>query len=509
MIAYLPFRNPRYVERHHPSGATCPPSSSRCSARPPSPRRGAPSRPRRRQAMALLAFLPARAAPAQPGALAGLLWGESPEVEARASLRQALKHLRDALGDAPARRPGPVRAHRAARVRRARVPARRRASDPARAAAFDVPRFLQGFSVRHAPQFEEWLVATRDGAPPAVPRRARAPGRARGDGAVALARRRRLRRALARRRPALRRGRPAGGRRRATWAGNRVGGAPALRRVSRPRLRKETGCEPSRALEALVRRVEADQSAARHDAGRSPTSGTLNAPPFEASLIGRENAVAHADRGLEAGEPRSGTDRAGRRRVRGREVAARRRVPALGRRGRRNRAARPELRPAGGSPLRAGGRGAARRARRAGAGGHVAPEWLAEVARLVPELRERFPGTARRCRPPRPTEGWRLFEGVAQLIAARRGRAAGRDRDRRSAVVRRGQLPAPPLSRPAAGAGPGALARHAHAGRGRARRARRRGSAARSAPRRTPTCVTLGAADRGGGLAAAPGDGAS
>ena len=50
--------------------------------------------------LALLAYLMLEPRPHTREALAGLLWGESPEAEARASLRQALKQLRDVLGDA-------------------------------------------------------------------------------------------------------------------------------------------------------------------------------------------------------------------------------------------------------------------------------------------------------------------------------------------------------------------------------------------------------------------------
>ena len=49
--------------------------------------------------LALLTYLVLEPGPHTREELAGLLWGESPEPEARASLRQAIKHLRDALGD--------------------------------------------------------------------------------------------------------------------------------------------------------------------------------------------------------------------------------------------------------------------------------------------------------------------------------------------------------------------------------------------------------------------------
>ena len=46
------------------------------------------------------------------------------------------------------------------------------------------------------------------------------------------------------------------------------------------------------------------------------------------------------------------------------------------------------------------------------------PQWLAEVARVVPELRDTIlRRSARRARDA-PADGWRLFEGVAQVLAA-------------------------------------------------------------------------------------------
>src|SRR6185437_12570696 len=45
--------------------------------------------------LGLLAYLALTGGSHTREELAGLLWGESPEAEARASLRQALKHLRD------------------------------------------------------------------------------------------------------------------------------------------------------------------------------------------------------------------------------------------------------------------------------------------------------------------------------------------------------------------------------------------------------------------------------
>ena len=49
--------------------------------------------------LALLAFLVLEPRPHRREALTALLWSEYPDDNARASLRQALSHLRDALGD--------------------------------------------------------------------------------------------------------------------------------------------------------------------------------------------------------------------------------------------------------------------------------------------------------------------------------------------------------------------------------------------------------------------------
>src|SRR5215203_3369931 len=49
--------------------------------------------------LGLLAFLALEPGPHRLEELTALLWGDSPEEKARASLRQALTHLRDALDD--------------------------------------------------------------------------------------------------------------------------------------------------------------------------------------------------------------------------------------------------------------------------------------------------------------------------------------------------------------------------------------------------------------------------
>src|SRR2546425_12436481 len=69
-----------------------PPSAS-VSRAPPGPGMGAAKN------LALLAYLALEPGSHSRESLAALLWGESPEQAARASLRQALRRLRAAVGD--------------------------------------------------------------------------------------------------------------------------------------------------------------------------------------------------------------------------------------------------------------------------------------------------------------------------------------------------------------------------------------------------------------------------
>lgn len=365
------------------------------------------------KAMALLAYLQLERRPQSRETLAGLLWGESPEVEARASLRQAVKHLRDILGDV-------LRAERATvhlpEPLGCDVTEFRALLDeaPARAAEYDVPRFLEGFSVRKAPQFDEWTVATRDVLlrqyHDALDRAAReAMAQWRWREAVDFADRWLASDPLADEAAQLAV--------EARYLGGHRGGA--LRRYSEYRelLRKETGGEPSRALEALIRRVESDQGGAD-----TPSVITdewyINAPTFEASLIGRDGqwtslsaAWKRASRGkgqivLIEGESGVGKSRLtdeflrwvvadGATVLRGRSYDRRAGIPY--------EPVVEALRSALAAPGLAG----------------TAPEWLGEAARLVPEIRDRFPALSQAA--PEAGESWRLFEGVSQLLAALAG----------------------------------------------------------------------------------------
>ena len=110
--------------------------------------------------LALLAYLALEPGPHTREELAGLLWGESSETEARASLRQALKHLRTTIGEI-------IYTERSVVALGASIECdvcefkRLVVQEPSCALSADIPRFLAGFSVRHAPHFDEWMAATR------------------------------------------------------------------------------------------------------------------------------------------------------------------------------------------------------------------------------------------------------------------------------------------------------------------------------------------------------------
>lgn len=358
--------------------------------------------------LALLAFLTLERRAHSRETLAGLLWGESPEAEARASLRQALKHLRDSVGDllradrSVVELTGPI----ACDVLEFLAAAER---DPTQAGAFEVARFLQGFSIRHAPAFEEWVASTRT---------------------ALLRRQHQVLDRLAREAMTQWRWRDA-----AELADRWLAGDPvsdeaaqlavearylagnrsaALSRYAefRTQLQAEAGCEPSRALQALVQRIEADR--ATRDSRPITDEWYAHAPSFEASLVGREpqwKALTAAWKRVNRGDGRivllEGESGVGKSRLADeflRWIVAEGGTVLRGRCYDR-RAGVPY------EPVVEALRGALVAPGLAG----TSPEWLVEVARLVPELRERFPGL-----PAAPAaeaaESWRLFEGVAQLL---------------------------------------------------------------------------------------------
>ncbi len=363
------------------------------------------------KALALLAYLVLEPRPHSREELASLLWGESPEAEARASLRQALKQLRTGLGRL---------VHGDRRLIELAEPIAcdatdfrsRVAREPGLAATTEVPRFLEGFSVRHAPRFDEWVAETRTAllgqyttALGTLVREVM--GQWHWREAVELADRwlacdplsdEGARLAVEAR----------------YLAGNR-GAALARFAEYRALLRHETGCEPSRELLALIRRVEADSGSAVS----RPVSDEWHArtPSFSSSLVGRNGewrTLEQAWRAVRRGEGRivllQGESGVGKSRLAEefvRHIVADGAIALRGR-GYDATAAIPF------APVVEAIRGALTAPGLAG----TPPESLAEAARLLPELRQRFPGLPAGEPRPGPPEAWRVFEGVSQMLAA-------------------------------------------------------------------------------------------
>jgi DNA-binding SARP family transcriptional activator len=334
--------------------------------------------------LALLAYLVLEPGPHTREELAGLLWGESSEAEARASLRQSLQHIRARFGSL-------VRSDRSVVELAGELQCDVRdfrdgvAREPRLALTTDIPRFLTGFSVRHAPQFDEWIAETRRGllrlyqqALGALAREAM--GQWRWKEAVELADKwlasDPLSDEAARLLTEAR-----------YLAGNRATALAGFAEY-RSRLLKETGCEPSRSLFNLVRRVEADASPIN---SRPITDEWYaRAPSFESSLIGRKEEwdsllriwkTVRRGAGqivLIEGEPGVGKSRLAEEFVRWVVTDG---ASVLRGHGSDIRGGIPYepvvelLRDALNAPGVAG----------------TAPEWLTEAARLLPELRQRFP----------------------------------------------------------------------------------------------------------------------
>jgi DNA-binding SARP family transcriptional activator len=360
--------------------------------------------------LSLLAYLALEPGPHARDELAALLWGESSDADARASLRQALKHLRDAVGPLIEVARGHASASPAipcdiTEFRHAV------ATDPAAAVRFDVPHALAGLSVRHAPAFEEWLERTRAGLLREYEDVLAAVGRG------ALARHAWKEAAQAADRwlsvdplseAAIRLAVEA-----SYLAGDR---RAALARFAEYRrcLERETGDQPSHALLGLIRRVESDLSSSP-DSAEHATDWYARPPALNASLVERGDQWAT----LAAAWHALGSTRGGIALIDGEAGTG------------KTRLAEEFLRwivADGGTVLRGRGYGGRtgmpygpiveilREALDQPGVGGTEPDWLAEVARLVPELRQRFPGLPSPSVTNDPMHGRRLYEGVAQLI---------------------------------------------------------------------------------------------
>ena len=363
------------------------------------------------KSLALLAYLALEPGAHSRDELTTLLWGEYPEENARASLRQALTHLREAIP-------------RALRVDRTSVSLsadevecdvntflRLAREAPRGAADFPVSRFLEGLQLRRCSAFEHWadglrasLVKRMTEVLTAVTREALATRQWRD--AARYAERWVTIAPLS---PAANAARIEA----VFMAGDRELALEAFGDY-RMRLATETGQRPEPEVVELAERIRASKSSASRR--QATEEWYANAPSFQGSLVGRDReweAMTHAWRNAADGKGRvaliEGDAGVGKTRLADDLL---RWVSAAGGTVLRGRAY--DVR--GGAPF-----GAIIEALRSGidAPGLAGtdPQWLAEVARVVPELRSRFPAIPN---PSTPTsaDGWRLVEGIAQLLIA-------------------------------------------------------------------------------------------
>jgi DNA-binding SARP family transcriptional activator len=361
------------------------------------------------KALGLLAYLAL-----EPGAhsrekLTALLWGNFPDDKAKASLRQALAHVREAIPESihverdAVSLVGPLECDVLAFLRAAK-------ESHKAAAEIDVSGFLADLHLRRCPAFDEWADTVRA----TLARRTSDVLAAATRDSIATRQWREATRLAERWVAADVTSGPAT---HALMEAHFLSGEPrqALNAFADYRSRMEKADEPlDRAVIELSDRIrDAGTIAARRHATEE---WYASAPSFEGSLIGRANeweALTRNWRRVIDGRPRvilvEGDAGVGRTRLAGdflRWVTTNGGTVLHGR----------GYDVAGGVPL-----GAVIEALRSGldAPGLAGtdPRWLAEVARLVPELRSRFKSLGEAA-PTAAGETWRSLEAIAQLISA-------------------------------------------------------------------------------------------
>ena len=361
------------------------------------------------KSLALLAFLALEPGAHSRDEVTALLWGDYPDEKARTSLRQALSHLRDIVGDCihTDRTSLALVAEPDSDVRRFLAAAE---ASPREAAEVDIPHFLAGLQLRHSSGFEEWADEKRQ----SLLRRYCSVLAATIRESIAASRWRDAVRAAER------------------WvaidafsadatlalmesqflSGNR---AAALQALADHRSRLAAGDRPDQRLADLAQRIE--DARLSGEVRRPATEAWYStSPSFHGSLIGREgewDRLRATWRQVLQGKPRvaliEGESGVGKSRLAGdftRWVTAE-----------------------GGTVLRGHGFdvrvglpfGAMIEALRSGIDAPglsgTDPQWLAEIARVVPELKQRFVGLPE-IAPASTADSWRLFEGIAQMLLA-------------------------------------------------------------------------------------------
>ncbi len=363
------------------------------------------------KALALLSVLALEPRAHRREELTTLLWGEYPGARAKASLRQALTHLREAMGGAlrvdrsTVELIAPMRCDVTDFLRLAR-------EEPAAAIVVDVPRFLDGLAIQNCPAFDEWADHQRT----ALVRRYRellagctrdAFAKRQWLEAVRIAERWQDVEPFA--------DEPVAALMEAYFLAGNSGSARSVFAEHTARLAAEGIRGAGRALTEVAARIERDSG----PASRPPHASEAwydHEPSFTASLVGRAGEWARLREAWEEvaggasrvvlieGEPGVGRTRLA-------EDFARR-VASLGGIVLRGRCYDTRAGPPFGAVIEVLGS-----AVDVPAVAGVDPQWLVEVARVVPHFRTRFP------RLPEPgsagaADGWRLFEAIAQVVTA-------------------------------------------------------------------------------------------
>jgi len=374
--------------------------------------------------LALLAYLRLEPGPHSREELTALLWGEYPDEKARGSLRQALKHLRDALGAAievdrttlellPDEITCDV-AEFLERAERVEIDGEMMSEGDLEAAlAIDVSRFQPSVAIRNSPAFEDWASATRErlvrrylqllavASRDALARRAWHDGRRFAERWATLA-------------PLD--DEPVVALMEAQFLSGHAADALATYADHATRLAAELHRAPGQSLIELASRIRRESRVSQQ--ARSPRSanGWHEGLSFSASLTGRAEeweALKQAWETVCDGTTRvvltEGEAGAGKTRLADdflRWVATRGGTVLRGacdaNAGAPFGAVVETLRSGLGAPGLAG----------------ADPESLAQVARLLPELRRRFPGLPDATVYGQAVESWRLFEAVAQIVLA-------------------------------------------------------------------------------------------